>query len=127
MRKWVVVLGFVILAIVSYNYIYQDHRNIQNESPEFILTSNSISLEFSNNFSKAEKKYLNKTIEIEGVITELDSNTLTLNNKVFCQFTKSQNINIKNNTSINIKGRFIGYDDLLEQIKLDQCIINQFK
>jgi hypothetical protein len=24
---------------------------------------------------------------------------------------------------IKIKGRFIGYDDLLEEIKIDQCII----
>jgi hypothetical protein len=35
--------------------------------------------------------------------------------------TDLQKINPSNN--ISLKGRIIGYDDLLEELKLDQCII----
>ena len=45
-----------------------------------------------------------------------------INNKIFCKFDNIVNkINI--NDSIVVKGRCIGYDELLEEIKLDQCSI----
>ena len=68
-----------------------------------------------------EKKHLNKTIEITGRITDVTKSDLTLNNMVFCQFSENQLVEL--NSNITVKGRCIGYDDLLEQLKLDQCII----
>jgi hypothetical protein len=47
---------------------------------------------------------------------------VTINNKIYCQF-ESLNNDLKVNDSVAIKGRCIGFDDLLEEIKLDQCSI----
>ncbi|WP_299106034.1 hypothetical protein [uncultured Winogradskyella sp.] len=125
MRKWIIiVLGLIIAAIVSYNYIYQDHRTIENETTEFVMTSQEIKSQFSKEIKTAETNYLNKTIEVSGLVSEINAKDITLDDKVFCQFSETIEASIKNNSALKIKGRVIGYDDLLEQVKLDQCTIN---
>ncbi|MDG5492114.1 hypothetical protein [Psychroserpens sp. SPM9] len=126
MRKRIIIfIVLIILSIIGYNYIYQDHRNIENESAQFEISTHAIALQFKENAKDAEAKYLNTTVAVFGSITEKDSNAITLDDKVFCQFSKT----IKNEntltTKLKIKGRVIGYDDLLEQVKLDQCTINK--
>lgn len=121
-KKAIFILVLGIILVVGYNYIYKDHRVIEDEIPDFIVTSNSIFHEFSKNQKSSEAKYLDKTVEISGVITELNKNDLTLDSKIFCKFIDSiTTINLKD--EVRLKGRCIGYDDLLEQVKLDQCNI----
>ncbi len=123
-RNWLVLLILLVLSVViGYQYIYQNHRNIETEKAEYILTPQTISDEFKLDALKSEKKYLNQTIEISGTITEVNENDLTLNDMVFCQFNNIVNQTIKINSVVKIKGRCIGYDDLLEQVKLDQCTL----
>lgn len=122
MRKWIVILVLIIVGVIAYNYIYKSHRDIENESAQFVINATDLANEFVIDPSAAEKKYLNQTIEVNGNITELNDYDLTLDGKIYCQFSykiESENKNAK------IKGRFIGYDNLLEQVKIDQCnIIN---
>jgi len=121
MRKWIVLLVLIIIGVIAYNYIYQEHRDIKSEQAEFEVNVTDLVNEFAINPSASEKKYLNKTIEVQGTITELNDYDLTLDDKVFCQFIS--NIEVQSGT-IKIKGRFIGYDNLLEQVKIDQCSIS---
>lgn len=124
MKKWIIIIIIlIIVAVFGYNYIYQDHRTIESENAEFVISSKSIANEFSTNIKTAETKYLNKTIEVSGLVSEKNTNGITLNDKVFCQFSDTLEASIKNNSNLKIKGRVIGYDDLLEQVKLDQCSI----
>lgn len=124
MLKKIIVFGVIIIAgIVGYNYIYQDHRTIENEKVEFIVSSQEIASQFFENVTTSEQKYLNKTIEVSGLITEISKKDVTLDDKVFCQFSEAIKTSVKNKSKIKIKGRVIGYDDLLEQVKLDQCTI----
>ncbi|WP_298534782.1 hypothetical protein [uncultured Algibacter sp.] len=120
-----VFLGLLLTIglVFSYNYIYQDHRNIETEKVKYKITSQYIKDEFKMDALKSEKKYLNKTIEVSGIVSELSKNNLTLDDHVFCVFTAPINNNLRINSKTKVKGRLIGYDDLLEQIKLDQCII----
>lgn len=124
MRKKLIILSVIIVAaIISYNYIYQDHRDIESESAEFVISTAEISNQFSEDALASEQKYLNKTIEVSGTISELNTNEITIDDKVFCQFSNPILNSINVNSKIKVKGRVIGYDDLLEQIKLDQCTI----
>ncbi|MFL1011216.1 OB-fold protein [Flavisericum labens] len=123
MKKWGTLIVIVIIGILAYNYIYQKHRNIKTEKAAYALSAIEIRDEFSVNPNQSESKYLNRTIEIKGEVTETSINSITLNNTVFCQFSNELDTSLKINSQITIKGRFIGYDDLLEQIKLDQCLI----
>ena len=122
MKKVVIIIVLAIVGgILTYNYIYQDHRDVENEKAEFSLTAKALINNFLIAPEDSEKKYLNKTIEVTGTISEVNEQDLILNNVIFCQFNNTVNQSIKAN--IKVKGRFIGYDDLLEQVKLDQCTI----
>lgn len=124
MRKWIVILLLLVIAVVvGYNYIYQDHRDIESEIAEFSIVSSDISKLFSEKTITAEKKFLNKTIEVSGLISEINTSDITIDDKVFCQFSNNIKTSLSENDKIKIKGRVIGYDDLLEQVKLDQCTI----
>ena len=123
MRKWLILFLILILAIFGYNYVYQDHRNIEKEAASFTTDSKSIQIEFSTKPVESEQKYLNKTIEVVGSVTELNKKSITLDETVFCQFESEIDNSIKKGSKLTIKGRVIGYDDLLEEIKLDQCIV----
>ena len=122
MKKWFIIILICVIGFLGYKYVYQDHRNIANESSVYKVTAIDISIEFEINPISSENKYLNKTIEISGKISDKNSQNITLDGKVFCQFS-SKIQTITDTNIITVKGRFIGYDDLLEQVKLDQCII----
>ena len=121
MKKTLIIFLILVLLLIGYNYLYQDHRDIQNENPEFVLTAEEIKQNFLNNSEIASSKYLNKTIVVSGKITELNKSDLTLNGSIFCKFNEEFGAQIRVSDIVKIKGRCIGYDDLLEEIKLDQC------
>lgn len=112
-------LGFSSFYIYN-NVLYKDLRNIQNEKPAFSISTSDLANDYLSNSSKADLKYLNKTIEIEGKVTEALDSTLTLDHKVFCKMNQIADPN-SINKKIKIKGRCIGFDDLFGLIKLDQC------
>jgi|SRR5690606_17813968 len=122
MKKWIVVIGLVLIVVISYNYIYQEHRNISSETPEFVVTADEIKKAFEHS-SESEKKYLNKTIAVTGQVSDANITEVTLESIVFCQLIDSLKTTLKKNSNMKIKGRVIGYDDLLEQVKMDQCMI----
>ena len=102
-----------------YNYLYQNHRNIQLEKAEVIVSAEGLIDFFKKNESE---KVLNKPLEINGLLTEIGSKSVTIDNKVQCSF----NFEIKDfkiNQNITVKGRCIGYDELFEIVKIDQSSI----
>lgn len=123
MRKWILILAIIVIAFIGYNYVYHDHREISEEAATFHLSSIGLSNEFQINPQVSETKYHDKTIQVSGYISEVSTNFIILNSLVFCQFNDLQKKELQINQEVTIKGRFIGYDDLLEQVKLDQCHI----
>lgn len=119
----IVLICLAIAAIFGYNYIYQDHRDIKTEEANFKLESSAFLVEFEKDAEVAQKKYLNKSIELTGITTEVSISTITLNSIIFCTLNPNQSHQATLNKQTTIKGRFIGYDDLLEEIKLDQTTI----
>ncbi|MES2863322.1 MAG: hypothetical protein V4666_04330 [Bacteroidota bacterium] len=121
-----VVIGFVVLMVglfLVYKYLYHEHRDIATEAPSFSVTVNQLLKEFTENETKANSKYLDKSINIKGKITSVDNanKTIVLDEKVFVMLTTPTDI--KMNSEISVQGRLIGYDSLLEEIKLDQAQI----
>ena len=124
MKKWIFfVIVLLIGGVLLYNYVYKDHRDIENEEPFFIVTSEDLITEFTLDNKIASEKYLDKTIQIIGVVTSLDGNVLQVESVISCYFKDTLNSNQLLNKKIEIKGRCIGYDELLEEIKIDQCVI----
>ncbi len=113
----------VLTAYFGYNYIYQDHRDISTENADYTINASDFIAEFINDSETAQTKYLNKTIVINGDITAQTNNSITLNNSIFCSLLEYNTISKE--ITVSIKGRCIGYDDLLEEIKLDQCSLTK--
>lgn len=124
-KKMLIFVVFVIFGgFLLYNYIYKEHRNIANETESFVVTVVDLKEDYSKNDSLANAKYLDKTIVIYGKITSMDlSNKMLMIDTSLAAVIKDDNVELKQNDSIKLKGRFIGYDDLLEEFKMDECSI----
>lgn len=117
------VLLIIILGVVgAYFYLYQGHRNIKDESSFAQVTSKNLVNEFTTSTEQANAKYLNKTIEVSGKVTDVTDSTLTLDGAVFCALQSKAESSLINQ-NIFIKGRCIGFDELFGEVKLDQSTI----
>lgn len=124
MRK--IVIGFVAIILglfLGYKYLYHEHRDIATETVAFSVSVNQLLKEFTEDETKANSKYLDKSIVITGKVTSVDNanKTIVLDEKVFAILSKSSDVKL--NTEVSVQGRLIGYDSLLEEIKLDQALI----
>lgn len=118
-----VFLFIAILIFVAYKIIYKSHRNIEQEKASFTIVNSNILQEFNTDVKTANAKYADKTGIVYGKITEIDKQGITINDYVYAQF---ENINLfsgKLGDTIRVKGRCIGYDELLEIVRFDQCSI----
>ena len=113
----------IVVAILTYNYIYKEHRNIAEEEVLFSETALGFHSEFVKSTDEFNTKYLDKVVEIKGEITEVDETSLVLDEKVYVVFKDTLNTQITLNNTQTIKGRYVGYDDLLEVLKIDQATI----
>ena len=124
-RIYIIIISIVLLFAFSlYKYVYKNHRDISTEEASFTINSKTILDEYNNSEQKANEKYLDKTIIVKGIITNLDTlnKTLVIDEKMFC-LIDSFNSELKINKLVSVKGRFLGYDELLEEMKMDQISI----
>lgn len=120
-----VVGGYFILPIVK-DYMVNNlgKRDVKSEAAAFTLKTKDIIAEFTANADAANKKYLEKPVAITGVVSSVKDKEVIVDGTVNCGFTTADG-SVKNGQSITIKGRVVGYDDLLGELKLDQCSINK--
>jgi hypothetical protein len=126
MKKGVVlVLIVLVVGFGIYKYLYQGHRDIAAEEANFTTTVQDIYTSFTENDSLANAKYLDKTIALRGKISHIDvvNKIITVDEKLSARFADKLPDNIKIQDSINLKGRLVGFDDLLEEIQIDQCTV----
>lgn len=127
MKKIIIVSLSVlsVAAICLYFYTYQSHRDISTEDAAYSMTLSELQGDFKSNDSLFNAKYADKTIEIYGKITSIDlkNNSLMIDDKIAVTFQDSTQSIFKVSDSTYVKGRFVGYDDLLEEFKIDQATI----
>jgi hypothetical protein len=124
MKKIILFIALAfILILIGYTYVYKADRNISEEQPKFKIASALLKQELNANQVNVINKYLNETVEISGLATQIEMNTIILDNFVSAQLdTLHTSINIGD--ALIVKGRVIGYDELLEELKLDQCTVS---
>jgi hypothetical protein len=131
MSKKVKIIGILLLVVlllaISINYVFHGGaRDLAKEEAEFTVSSKAIIVEFSSDVTSATKKYSDKAISITGKVTAVSDSILTIDQTIICNF-KSPVSTIKKEQSISVKGRFVGFDDLLGELKFDQCSVNKKK
>jgi hypothetical protein len=129
MSKKAKIIGFLfaivslLLFIIIYVF-YGGSRNIATEEVQFVETSKVITDEFIADVAKATLKYSDKTIAVSGKVTAVSDSIVTIDNTIICNFNIPDE-SIKTDQSVSIKGRLVGFDDLMGELKLDQCSINK--
>jgi hypothetical protein len=132
MSRKIKFLVFVIIVIaigffaVRYYVYHGGKRDIQSEDTAFTVTATTIVAEFTSNTEASNKKYLEKPVAVSGTVTSVKATEVLLDNAVNCNFATA-NAAVKVNQKVTIKGRVVGYDDLLGELKLDQCNISTNK
>ena len=130
MSKKVKIIGILLLAVLLvgffvFNYVFHGGaRDLATEDAVFTVTSKDITAEFTANVPAATKKYSDKAIAISGIVTAITDSIVTIDNTIICNF-KTPDTTIKNEQNVTIKGRLVGFDDLMGELKLDQCSINK--
>jgi hypothetical protein len=128
-KKIAIVVAALLIAVSGgiyfyYGFLFKEARNIETEMPDFSITAAQLIEDYSSNPEKANSLYLNKTIELKGLVTKETDSVIVLENSVFCLFTQKITQKLLNNNTV-VKGKCIGYDELFQEIKLDQCTINK--
>ena len=119
-------LVFIVLLIIVYAVWNKPHKNYSNTKPNITIDSSNFINEFKTNSTLATEKYLNQVILVNGNVTDRLTKSVVLNNGIVCTLDslslKALEL-IQINNEVSIKGRFVGFDDLFEEIRLDHCFI----
>ena len=123
-KKWLIpsIISLILGIIITYNYIYKPHQSTEDLKVDF----NGETSVLLSSLKDDSTIWFNKVVILSGVVTSKDSNGVTLDNSIYCQFREDINTSIISAADIiTIKGQVIGYDDLLEELKINQCIIKK--
>jgi len=116
-------LSTAIIGGILFFYVYKEHRDISSEDASFAISVDELHKQFQTNDSLANASYADQTILVSGLVTSFDpeKNALIVDEKLFLTFNSNEVLNLKPQQPVKIKGRFVGYDDLMEELKMDQC------
>jgi hypothetical protein len=117
----------LLVAIIVYKMYDKAHRSLENEVA-LAVSAEELALDYTKNEALADKEYLDKPLQVTGLISDIASNQR--NKQVIVlqgtdisgvQCTLDQNIpSLKKGNSIAIKGFCTGY---LTDVILDRCIV----
>ena len=119
-------LLIILLAIAVYFVWNKPHKDYSTMRTDITISSLNFINEFKANSTLATEKYLNQIIFVSGNTTDKLTKSVILDNGIVCTLDSSSLKAlrlIQINNEISIKGRFVGFDDLFEEIRLDHCFI----
>ena len=126
-KKSLLVIVFIIVIILvgvaGYNYVmHGGARDLSSEEASFTISSKEMCNEFSTDIDASNKKYLEKAVAITGKITNINGSEIIVDKSIICNLS-TLDPTIKKDQEVIVKGRVVGYDDLMQEVKLDQCLV----
>ena len=121
-------LLIILLATAVYFVWNKPHKDYSTMKTDITINSLNFINEFKANSTLATENYLNQIILVNGNITDKLTKSVVLDNGIVCTLDSSSLKAlrlIQINNEVSIKGRFVGFDDLFEEIRLDHCFIMQ--
>lgn len=131
MKTILIIVGVLILLgviagpkIKDYMVNNMGKRDLQSEEAAFTLKAKDFVAEFAAKEADANKKYLEKPVVISGIITSVNNKEVIIDDVVVCGFTAAE-ASLKVGQTVSVKGRVVGFDDLMGSVNMDQCSINK--
>ncbi|PQJ21545.1 hypothetical protein [Tenacibaculum sp. SG-28] len=115
---WIITASVLVAGFLIINQILRPPSTVKESTPSYKGTSQKV----KDKLVLDPYFWNNKTILIEGKITAILKEGIIVDGFVFCQLDKNTVTVKKVNDKIKIKGFVVGYDDLLQELKLNQCI-----
>ena len=135
-NKGIIILAIIVVAILvavfyGYKMYNKPHRNIAKEIVLYTFTSNQLFDEFDIDEEAANRRYLDKTIQVSGKIINIDKDqeqntvlTLEAENAmiggVLCTI-KDKSLQFKEETDVSLKCRCTGF--LSDVIMVDCSVV----
>lgn len=114
----------VFIGIIStFFYVYKPHRDIVNEEASVVLNATDFMVQIQNQEDGQSNQYLEQVVALRGEVQEVGEHFVILRPGIYCSIAK-KNYNPNTGDAVTVKGRYVGYDDLFEQAKLDECTLN---
>ncbi len=115
-----VMMVLVVGVVNVYQYISMSPKDVVEITPEYVGDASEFNFLVTDNLSY----WTGKVVQITGKVTELTEYGIVMNGTIFCQFENGDDLqSIVENQQINIKGKLVGFDEILMEIKLNQCIL----
>jgi hypothetical protein len=107
-----------LVALVAFTYYTQKFKfdNIDSE-PALITDADDLIWRFQ---VKEGDFLVNKVIQVNGIVTELDSLLIVLNHRIICS-SESQ-IDAKLRDSLKLKGRISDYDEFNDRLVIKDAV-----
>jgi len=122
-RPLIIILGIVLVTVGlygSYQHLFAAPKKTADSVPEY----KGDAQEFSRLINNDPSNWVNKVVQINGKVTEITDDGILINGTIYCQFDDQNIVRlVYKNESLTIKGKLVGFDELLMEIKLSQCII----
>ena len=119
-----ILVALVVGAFIGYQTVFNaKHRNIVEEEVSFFLSASDLQTPFFENNEEVSSTYIDQVVQVSGKVTDVSADALELDAKVQVNLLDSLTVNISNGASVTIKGRCVGYDDLLEVVRVDQSTL----
>lgn len=126
-RPFIVGLMVLVLALLGglvYNMTFHPkHREIAKEAPAFQLGADELHYLFANDEATAVPKYMDQVLQVSGTVTEMEETNIVLDQRVLVNFLPGAVSDFQDGQTIVIKGRCVGFDELLLQVKIDQATL----
>lgn len=116
-------VGVVALGLLLNATFNPKPRVIANEKAAFQIPADELQYFFANNEETASQKYMDKVLEVLGEVTEIEGKSIVLDNRVLVNFLTINGEGLHEGEELVIKGRCVGFDELLLQVKIDQAEI----
>jgi hypothetical protein len=128
MKKKALLIGGLVAAALLwgvYTFVFNaQHRNIAKEDATVTLSADALFTAFITDEATATKRYLDKVIALSGVVSTIENeNDAVLNGKIQVRFSTTSGVPLVNQKAVTVKGRCVGYDELLELVKIDQATL----
>jgi hypothetical protein len=119
-------IGLVILVLVGLGigvYLYnKPHRDFASEEAAYTLTADELAYYFNNDLESAKDKFLDKVVIVEGEVADKQEAGFIMEPGVYISLQDTAVFHrLQEGDEIGIKGRVLGYDDLMEEVKIDNA------
>ena len=109
-----------LVALIAFVYYTKSLKpNYASMKPTLITDSHDLLWRFQMNEGA---ELINQIVQFRGKITGFDSLLVIVDHRLICNPDSSMVVDLSIGDSTILKGRCIGYDDLLEELRLDHVV-----